>query len=194
MQRTSHTLILQFRVANAADFSYHKGCFKLNIINICFADDLSLFSRGDIESAKFIMDALDEFTLFSSLVPSISKSKAYFCNVLNYVKVSILNVMPFVEGKLTVKYLVVSFISTRLRIRDCRILVENVMSCVNDWKNKVLSFVGRLQLIQSVLSFLHIYWASVFLLPTRIIEDIEQVMRGFLWFQGEMKNGKAKVA
>nr|GEZ69540.1 hypothetical protein [Tanacetum cinerariifolium] len=35
--------------------------------------------------------------------------------------------------------------------------------------------------------------ASMFLLPTRIIEDIEQVMRGFLWCQGEMKKGKAKV-
>ncbi|GJX80225.1 reverse transcriptase domain, reverse transcriptase zinc-binding domain protein [Tanacetum coccineum] len=33
-----------------------------------------------------------------------------------------------------------------------------------------------------------------FLLPTRITEDIEQVMRGFLWCHGEMKKGKAKVA
>ncbi|GJR78379.1 reverse transcriptase domain, reverse transcriptase zinc-binding domain protein [Tanacetum coccineum] len=63
-------MVKEFRVANAANFSYHKGCFKLKIINICFADDLSLFSRGDIESAKFIMDALDEFKLFSSLVPT----------------------------------------------------------------------------------------------------------------------------
>ena len=38
------------------------------------------------------------------------------------------------------------------------------------------------------------YWASVFILPIRIIHDIEQLMRGFLWCHGEMKRGKAKVA
>ncbi|GJU61810.1 RNA-directed DNA polymerase, eukaryota, reverse transcriptase zinc-binding domain protein [Tanacetum coccineum] len=41
---------------------------------------------------------------------------------------------------------------------------------------------------------LHIYWASVFILPSRIVHDLEQLMRGFLWCQGEMKKGKAKVA
>ena len=78
--------------------------------------------------------------------------------------------------------------------RDCRILVERVKTRVFDWKNKVLSFAGRLQLVHSVLSSMHIYWASVFLLPSRVIDDIEQVMRGFLWCQGDMKKGKAKVA
>ncbi|GJS26843.1 sodium/hydrogen exchanger 6 [Tanacetum coccineum] len=36
--------------------------------------------------------------------------------------------------------------------------------------------------------------ASIFILPTRIVHDLEQLMRGFLWCQGEMKNWKAKVA
>ncbi|GKC62503.1 hypothetical protein Tco_1095101, partial [Tanacetum coccineum] len=164
------------------------GYFKGN------RDDLFLFARCDLDSEKVIMDALDEFKSISGLVPSISNSKAYFCNVLNHVKLSILNVMPFVEGKLPVKYLGVPLISSRLKYRDCKILVENVKSCVGDRKNKVLSFAGRLQLVQSVLSSMNVYWASVFLLPNQIIEDIERVMRGFLWCQGEMKKGKAKVA
>ncbi|GJX47289.1 hypothetical protein Tco_0272479 [Tanacetum coccineum] len=77
---------------------------------------------------------------------------------------------------------------------DCKILVEKLESKVNDWRNKFLSLAGRLQLIQSVLSSMHIYWASVFILPNRIVHDLEQLMRGFLWCQGEMKKGKAKVA
>ncbi|XP_071734228.1 uncharacterized protein [Rutidosis leptorrhynchoides] len=34
---------------------------------------------------------------------------------------------------------------------------------------------------------------SVFMLPCAIIKEIEALMRGFLWCQGEMKRGKAKV-
>nr|GEX79797.1 hypothetical protein [Tanacetum cinerariifolium] len=52
----------------------------------------------------------------------------------------------------------------------------------------------RLQLIIYVLSSMHIYWASVFILPMRIAFDLEQLMHGFLWYQGDMKKGKAKVA
>ncbi|GKD52410.1 hypothetical protein Tco_1281386, partial [Tanacetum coccineum] len=41
---------------------------------------------------------------------------------------------------------------------------------------------------------MHIYWASVFILPSRVLLDIKQIMRGFLWCQGSMRKGKAKVA
>ncbi|GJZ22668.1 putative gag-pol polyprotein [Tanacetum coccineum] len=102
--------------------------------------------------------------------------------------------MPFAEGVLPVRYLGVPLISSRLLFRDCKILVEKLESRVNDWRNKFLSLVGRLQLIRFVLSSMHIYWVSVFILPSRIVHDLEQLMRGFLWCQGEMKKGKAKVA
>ncbi|GJZ02549.1 hypothetical protein Tco_0520510, partial [Tanacetum coccineum] len=98
-------------------------------------------------SVSVIMDALEEFKQVLGLVPSIPKSTAYFCNVPNAIKASILNSMPFVEG-----------------------------------------------VLPSILSSMHIYWASVFILPSRIVHDLEQLMRGFLWCQWEMKKGKAKVA
>ncbi|GJT75459.1 hypothetical protein Tco_1042184 [Tanacetum coccineum] len=68
--------------------------------------------------------------------------------------------------------------------------MEKFKRRVNDWKNKSLSFMGRTQLIRSVFGSMHVYWASVFILPTILM----LVMRGFLWCQGEIKKGKAKVA
>ncbi|PWA91350.1 reverse transcriptase domain, Reverse transcriptase zinc-binding domain protein [Artemisia annua] len=126
------------------------------------------------------MDALDEFKLASGLTPSLPKSTAYFCNVLNHVKIAILQVLPFEEGSLSVKYLGVPLVTTRLIYRDCKELVERLSNRIKDWRNKSLLFAGWLQLIQSVLSSMHIYWASVFILPTRIVHDLEQLMRGFL--------------
>nr|GEW88003.1 hypothetical protein [Tanacetum cinerariifolium] len=124
------------------------------------------FSRGNPSLVAVIMDALEEFKQVSGLVHSIPKSMAFFCNVPNAIKAAILNYMHLLKG-----------------------------SClVNDWRNKFLSLVGRLQLIRSVLSSIHIYWASIFILPNHIVHDLEQLVRVFLWCQGEMKKGKAKVA
>ncbi|GKF34637.1 hypothetical protein Tco_0107837, partial [Tanacetum coccineum] len=35
---------------------------------------------------------------------------------------------------------------------------------------------------------------TTLILPAHIIHDLEQLMRGFLWCQGELKKSKAKVA
>ncbi|GJZ80021.1 putative RNA-directed DNA polymerase, eukaryota, reverse transcriptase zinc-binding domain protein [Tanacetum coccineum] len=188
------TLMLQRRVRNSDLFTYHRYCSKMELINLCFADDLLLFAHGDVNSARVIMDTLDEFKLASGLTPSLPKSTAYFCNVLNHTKISILHVLPFEEGRLPVKYLGVPLVSSRLIFQDCKELIEKVQNRVNDWKNKSLSAAGRLQLIRSVLSSMHIYWASMFILPSCVLNDIEQLMRGFLWCQGRLKKGRAKVS
>ncbi|GJY03440.1 putative reverse transcriptase domain, reverse transcriptase zinc-binding domain protein [Tanacetum coccineum] len=150
--------------------------------------------RGHPSSVDVIMKGLEEFKNVSGLVLSIPKSTAFFCNVPNALKTTIINSMPFAEGSLPVRYLGVPLISSRLLYRDCKILVEKLESCINDWRNKFLSIAGRLQLIRLVFSSMHIYWASVFILPARIIHDLEQLMRRFIWCQGELKKGKAKVA
>lgn len=105
-----------------------------------------------------------------------------------------MNTMPFEEGKLPARYLRVKLVSTRLVHKDCKILVERVKNGIGDWRNKALSLAGRIQLINSVLSSMHVYWSSVFILPNSITLEIEKILRGFLWCNGEMKKGKAKVA
>nr|GEW46210.1 reverse transcriptase domain, reverse transcriptase zinc-binding domain protein [Tanacetum cinerariifolium] len=102
--------------------------------------------RKILNSACIIKEALDEFKKASGLVPSLPKSTAYFCNVLNHVKLSILQALPFEEGKLPVKYLGVPLVSSRLMIRDCNELIDKVQIRIQDWKNKVLSIAGSLKL------------------------------------------------
>ncbi|GJS45285.1 uncharacterized protein Tco_0595406 [Tanacetum coccineum] len=138
--------------------------------------------------------ALDDFKSVSGLIPSLPKSTAYFCNVLNHTKLAILSVPPFEVGSLLVKYLGVPLVSSRLIYRDCKELVERVQNRVGDRKNNFFLFAGRLQLVKSVISSMHVYWSSVFLLRARIMLDIEQFMRSFLWCHGVMRRGKAKVA
>ncbi|GJR35154.1 RNA-directed DNA polymerase, eukaryota, reverse transcriptase zinc-binding domain protein [Tanacetum coccineum] len=88
----------------------------------------------------------------------------------------------------------VPLVSSRLLIRDCVELIDRVQTRIQDWKNKSLSAAGRLQLIRSVLGAMHIYWASVFILPSRVLLNIEQLMRGFLWSPSILKKRRSKVA
>nr|GEX99632.1 hypothetical protein [Tanacetum cinerariifolium] len=188
------TLMLHQRAQESNSFTYHQYFSKLNIINLCFADDLFLFAHGDVSFARVIMDSLEEFKNASGLTPSLPKSTAYFCIMLNHVKLDIIYILPFEEGKLPVKYFGVPLVPSRLVHRYYSKIIEKDKRRISDWKNKSLSLAGRAQLIRFVLFSMHIYWALVFILLTSLMVELEQVMRGFLWCQGEMHKGRAKIA
>ncbi|KAJ0852392.1 putative reverse transcriptase zinc-binding domain-containing protein [Helianthus annuus] len=102
--------------------------------------------------------------------------------------------MPYQEDVLPVRYLGVPLISSRLLYKDCMILIERMDKKIVNWATKALSFAGRLQLINSVLSSMHIYWASVFIIPARVINELEKRIRRFLWNAGSDGRIRAKVA
>nr|XP_043625586.1 uncharacterized protein LOC122597011 [Erigeron canadensis] len=172
------TLILQQSTQIDSSFRFHHNCVKQCLVNLCFANDLFLFARGDVHSARILMDSLSTFKCMSGVVPSIKKSTIFFSNVSEQTKQGILNIMPFDEDS----------------------FIKIAKSLWKKWKKGFWigginpSFAGRLQLIRSVLSSMHVYWASIFILPSRIVNDLEKTMRGFLWCQGPMQQGKAKVA
>ncbi|XP_022030437.1 uncharacterized protein LOC110931348 [Helianthus annuus] len=189
------TAILQHAVRIDSSFKFHNKCERQQIINLCFADDLFIFSRGEIASARCIMKSLDSFAKMSGLLPNIQKSTIYFSNVPSYIKTAILNIMPFREGSLPVRYLGVPLISSRLLYKDCQVMVEKLEKRIMHWRNKLLSFAGRVQLIVSVLSSMYIFWSSVFILPNRVILELEALMRNFLWSQDSaFQKGRAKVS
>ncbi|GKA89536.1 hypothetical protein Tco_0811348 [Tanacetum coccineum] len=200
------TLMLKKKVRLSNSFRYHHKCEALEIINVCFADDLFIFSCGDVNSATMIMESLDEFKRISGLVPSIPKSTVFFCNVGNTMKNEILGIMPFLEGNLPAMYLGVHLISSRLLNRDCNILVEKAKNRISDWKNKSLSIAGRLQLCKSILSSMQIYWALVLVIPKAKVAwddiclpkiegglglrslEIRELIKPFIWVK--IGNGK----
>ncbi|GJX34584.1 RNA-directed DNA polymerase, eukaryota, reverse transcriptase zinc-binding domain protein [Tanacetum coccineum] len=188
------TLMVNRRIERENHFKYHWGCKDIKLAQLCFADDLLMLCNGDHQSVKTLKDGLMEFSKSSGLIPNMNKSTIFFGSIKEDEKKRILDVMPFKVGQLPMKYLGVPLITKNIGVSECNQLVDRVKQKVNDWKNKNLSYAGRLQLIAAVLASMHVYWASVFLLPKTTVKDIDKVLKGFLWSQGELKKGAARVA
>lgn len=187
-------LMVKRQIRRDDRFRYHWGCKKLMLTHLCFADDLLLLCHGDEISACILRRALDEFTMCSGLYPSLPKSAAFFGSVSDVVKDRILMAMPFSIGQLPMKYLGIPLTGKRISNADCRVLIDKVKSRIQNWRNKTLSFAGRLQLVSSVLSSLHVYWASMFLLPVHVCDSIDKILKKFLWSSGDDGSGIASVA
>ncbi|GJY04819.1 RNA-directed DNA polymerase, eukaryota, reverse transcriptase zinc-binding domain protein [Tanacetum coccineum] len=174
--------------------AYDTGCKEIKLTQLCFADDLLMLCNGDYKSVEVLKYGLMEFSKASGLVLNMNKSTIFFGSVMEIEIRKILEVMPFTVGNLPMKYLGVPLINKNIGISECNQLVERVKQKVNDWKNKALSYAGRLQLIASILASMHIYWASVFLILKTNVREIEKALKGFLSCQGDMKKGTAKVS
>ncbi|KAL7616426.1 hypothetical protein Lser_V15G04034 [Lactuca serriola] len=109
------------------------------------------FSYGNGNSARVIKCALEEFKSVSGLKASMEKVQIFF-----------------------------SCVKPNMR-RIILVLVDKIKVKVLNWKNKMLSFAGRLQLINLVLTSIHVYWASIFKIPIATIKEIEKICRSFLW-------------
>ncbi|GJX40072.1 RNA-directed DNA polymerase, eukaryota, reverse transcriptase zinc-binding domain protein [Tanacetum coccineum] len=175
-------------------FKYHYGCKELKLTYMCFVDDLMVLCNGDIESLKVVKKSLDDFSGVSGLFTNLIKSTILFGSISEKVKEDMLQILLFKCGKLPMKYLGVPLLAKILGVKECHSLIENVENRINCWRNKFLSYAGRIQLIASVLSTMQQYWASVYILPLSVINKLEKLFKRFLWSFGRSAKGKARIA
>ncbi|KAJ9561753.1 hypothetical protein OSB04_006913 [Centaurea solstitialis] len=188
------SMILKMCIEEANEFGFHHGCADIQISHLCFADDLFVFTRGDVASVEVLKKALSIFANHSGLSPNLNKSDVFFGNVPSDIKNAILNCLPFRLGTFPIRYLGVPLSPSRLKASDFGNLVSKVKMKLHNWKAKFLSFGGRKQLIISVLQSMQLYWMAVFVFPSCIIHELEACFRDFLWSQGEQAKGRCKVA
>ncbi|XP_021747408.1 uncharacterized protein LOC110713259 [Chenopodium quinoa] len=163
------------------NFNFHPRCEKLGITHMMFADDLLLFSRADSTSIQLLLQAFQKFSCASGLVANLSKSEVYFGGISDYDKGQLQTVLGMSRGSFPFRYLGVPLSSKKLTIAQCRPLVERVTARIDCWTSRHLSYAGRLQLIKSVLFGIQAYWAQIFILPKKILREIEAKFRVFLW-------------
>ncbi|XP_074315627.1 uncharacterized protein LOC141651831 [Silene latifolia] len=71
-------------------FSYHPKCVKIKLTHLIFADDLLVFTRGDLPSIQAVDHCLNNFAALSGLRVNPMKSNLYFGGVSLQLKQHIL--------------------------------------------------------------------------------------------------------
>ncbi|XP_057248964.1 uncharacterized protein LOC130590508 [Beta vulgaris subsp. vulgaris] len=91
-------------------------------------------------------------------------------------------------------YLGVPLTTRKLYHAECKALIEKTVSRIQSWAVKKLSYAARLQLVKLVLHGFQLYWCEIYVLPTKVIKEIQSLCRNFLWTRLNAKSKKAHVA
>ncbi|XP_074283015.1 uncharacterized protein LOC141607562 [Silene latifolia] len=132
--------------------SYHPKCVQLNLTHLIFADDLLVFTRGDLPSVKAVADCLALFDDLSGLQANPAKTSLYFGGVNQNVKKLILESTGLLRG-----------------------------SSYSDTWGSLFLMQGKSNLINSVIFGLNNFWGASVLLPKGIIKKLDKLCKDFLW-------------
>ena len=162
-------------------FKFHSRCKETEITHLIFADDVMLFSYGDMDSVSAMMRALELFSKISGLCLNPAKCVTFFGNVPNAVQDFTMAVSKFNRGTLPVSYLGLPLVVGKLSLRDCQPLISKITSRFESWSCKFMNHAGRAQLINSVIFGIHGHWSAHLFLPISILKRIQSSISRFLW-------------
>ncbi|CAK8568638.1 unnamed protein product [Lathyrus sativus] len=98
------------------------------------------------------------------------------------------------EGDLPFRYLGVPLTCKRLSTHHYMSLVDKIVSRIRHWSSKLLSYAGRLQLINSTIAAIATCWMSYLPFPKHVIKTIKSICMTFLWTGSDVKSRKSPIA
>ena len=157
------------------------------ITHLQFADDTVVFCKADIEEVKVIKRVLRCFEVVSGLKINFSKSIASGVGLEGNVGKEIAEVLRCKRQNLPIKYLGLYLGASSRKVKTWEGVINNFRNKLAGWKNKFLSFGGRVTLIKSVLSSLLLYYMSIFKIPRKVTDELDKIQSRFLWGSSETR-------
>ncbi|XP_074299449.1 uncharacterized protein LOC141630553 [Silene latifolia] len=162
-------------------FSYHPKCVKFNLTHLVFADDLLVFTKGDVPSVDAVARCLGIFAWYSGLQANPLKTCLYYGGVANDVIEDILRTTGFTQGEFPFRYLGIPLFPTRLHQNMFQPLLDKITRKLAHWAKHTLSYAGKVTLTNSVIFVLQNFWGASILLPKGIVKKIHQLYQRFFW-------------
>lgn len=121
-------------------FRFHPRCKRSKITHLAFANDLLLFSYGDLNSISVMWVIFTNFSSVSGLHPNPEKCAIYFSGVSREEEDEIMKYLRVPRGEFPFKYLDIPLSTKKLSLSQCKQLVDRITTRLNSWTNKLLSY------------------------------------------------------
>ncbi|XP_059668736.1 uncharacterized protein LOC132313810 [Cornus florida] len=152
-----------------------------------FADDLLITCKASVTNTRILTHIFKVFGDAAGLRINYQKSSVIFSKFARRKRL-ILNMLQCKEDVFPFKYLGLPLSSIGFRKFHCNALTDKISKKLSHWSTKLLSTVGKTELIKSVITPTCLYWCSVFQLPIAVINQIQKMCRDFVWGSRENIN------
>jgi len=137
-----------------------------------YADDTIIFMDHNFDEARDMKLILTIFEQLSGLKINYHKSELFCFGEAKKVESDYMNIFGCQVAETPLTYLGIPLHYKRISNKDWKIIEDRFERKLSTWKGKLLSYGGRLTLINSVLSNLSVYMLSFFEIPKEVLEKL----------------------
>ena len=146
-----------------------------------YADDILIFCKGTVANVKNITHLFDSYGKYSSQVVNAQKSKFYSSSIpLSRIR-TIHSLTSFRQGCVPFNYLGIPLFKGKPKSIHLRTIVDKIKLKLNAWKGRLLTFMGRVQLVNAVICSMLTYSFHVYKWPSSLLFEVSKAMRNFIW-------------
>lgn len=156
-----------------------------------FADDTIIMGKASVENLFAVKTILRCFELCAGLKVNFFKSKLSGVGVDSRFLNSSSSMLHCQQMQFPVTYLGLPVGGNPRRLVFWDPVLNKLRKRLSSWKQRHLSFGGRLCLLKAVLSSIPLYYLSFYKMPVGILTECNKIMRRFLW--GGLEGG-GKIA
>ncbi|XP_074318872.1 uncharacterized protein LOC141655704 [Silene latifolia] len=112
---------------------------------------------------------------------NLSKTSIYYGGVSQEVKSQIGTLIGYSEEQFSIRYLGITMNPGRLAPGMFQAMVDKIQASIKHWTGNLLSYAGKMQLINSVLFGLENFWCSALLLPKVVAKLVNKLCKNYFW-------------
>ncbi|KAL3635512.1 hypothetical protein CASFOL_020059 [Castilleja foliolosa] len=187
-QVLSHNMNRLYKQEKIKHFNFGK---KVEMVShLYFADDMIVFLNGGLRSIQNLKKLFDRYEASSGQRINYDKSEVFCSKHININRqTSIRNNLSCKIGKMPFNYLGAPIFKGRVKDVYFDGLVQKVIQKIQSWKNKFLSFTGKVTLLKAVLNSIPIHTISSTVVSKGVIKNLERLFTSFLW----SKDGEKRI-
>ncbi|XP_016168118.1 uncharacterized protein LOC107610598 [Arachis ipaensis] len=169
------------------------GRDTIELSHLQFADDTILFYPPEVETFRNYKRLLRCFEVISGLSINFEKSSLIPVNCNQEWVDRMCELVGCRATTLPVKYLGINLGANPRMVKAWKPVIDKVEEKLSLWKAKVLSKVGKLVLIKSVINSLPIYYLSLYKKPAAVAKKLISLQWRFFWGKEDGRPGLTLV-
>ena len=150
------------------------------ITHLMYADDLLVFCKAKRNCLTAVKELFKQFSANTGLCINNHKSTVHFSEATQN-KEELLGILGYNQGKFPIKYLGLPLSPRILTERDCSPMIASMAAMTADWKKKLLSHAGRVQLFHWGIMGVFNFWNQSCRIPKGVLTSITSLAYNYIW-------------
>ena len=161
----------------------HISCCRGTVIptHVLYADDILIFCTGLKSNIRELLNIFHKYSGVSGQVINNTKSCLYTGAMTGSQANMISSMLGFSVGTVPFKYLGCTIFQGKPKVIHFRMIADKIKHKLATWKGRILSIMGRVQLVKSIIHGMLVYSFHIYLWPRRLLRLLDSWIKNFIW-------------